>query len=60
MSWTGGVLLKGQQINRQDFFEDHPLQNIEEQVKFQPKEDNVDQEHSVRICVVMGRKGVKA
>lgn len=60
MSWTGGILLKGQQSNRQDFFKDHPLQNIEKQVKFQPKEDDVDQEHSIRLCVVRGRKGVKA
>lgn len=60
MSWTGGILLKGQQSNRQDFSKDHPLQNIEKQVKFQPKEDDVDQEHSIRLCVVRGRKGVKA
>lgn len=60
MNWTGDILLKGQQSSRQDFFKDHPLQNIEELVKFQPKEDDVDQEHLIRICVVKRRKGVIA
>lgn len=60
MSWTGAILLKGQQSNKQVFFKDHPLQNIDKQVKFQPKEDDVDQEHSIRICVVKRTKGVKA
>lgn len=57
---TGDILLKRQQSNRQDFFKDHPVQNIEEQVEFQAKENDVDQEHSETICVVKGRKGVKA
>lgn len=60
MSWTGDTLLKEQQSNRQDFFKDRPLQNREEQVKLQAKEEDVDQEHSITICVVKGRKGVEA
>lgn len=60
MSWTGDILLKRQQSNRQNLFKDHSLQNIEGQVKFQPKEGDVDQDHSIRVCVVKGRKDVKA